>query len=119
MSPRITDRAADEAARILSITPEEASRVLADWLARVLETQTGTVGRGGQRSFRGPKPWRLQLIVDGDDTGPGDAVVTVVPTADTRRWQAEWAAGQGRRPIDPPAGGRGGTSQRASGKPRV
>lgn len=101
MSLRITDRAADEAARLLSIAPDDARRVLADWLARVTSSQEGVVGTNGQRSYRGPKPWRLQLVVDGDDAGPGEALVTVVATADTRRWQAEWRAGRGRRPTDP------------------
>lgn len=105
MSVRITDRAADEAARLLSLTSDDARKVLTGWLVRVTSAQEGVVGANGQRSYRGPKPWRLQLVVDGDDGGPGEALVTVVATADTRRWQAEWRAGRGRRPTDdaPPA----------------
>jgi pyrroloquinoline quinone (PQQ) biosynthesis protein C len=85
---RISDRAADEAAHILSTTPDTARELLAQWIARVVTSQAGVVGKNGQRSYRGPKPWRLQLVVDSDDTDPGEALAMVLATADTRRWSA-------------------------------
>jgi hypothetical protein len=82
---RITDRAAAEAARLLSITPDEARALLKAWIAQVSTTQAGKQQESGCTEYRGPKPWRLMMLVDDNDVGAGHAVVAVRPSTSTRQ----------------------------------
>lgn len=82
---RITDRAAAEAARLLSITPNEASALLKAWIAQVSSTQAGKQQESGCTEYRGPRPWRLMMLVDHNDVGAGHAVVAVRPSTSTHQ----------------------------------
>jgi hypothetical protein len=81
---RITNRAATETAHLLSISVEEARVLLAAWIAAVLTTQAGKPQDSGCTEYRGPKPWRLMMLVDDNDVGGGRAVVDVRPSTSTR-----------------------------------
>lgn len=95
MTPwHITDRAADEAARILSLTPAEARALLRHWAESCVDGQRPAAQDNGLLPYRGPKPQRLQLLV----TAEGE-LVHVRASRDTQAWLAR----EGR---SAPAGGR-------------
>jgi hypothetical protein len=81
---RITDRAADEAARTLSITVDEARALLGVWIAAASSAQAGKPQDSGCVEYRGPRPWRLMMLVDDNDVGGGQAVVGVRASTSTR-----------------------------------
>jgi hypothetical protein len=83
MTWHITDRAADEAARILSISRAEARPLLAQWAESCVKGQRPVPQDNGLLPYRGPKPQRLQLLV----TTEGE-LVHVRASRDTQAWLA-------------------------------
>lgn len=99
MTWHITARAADEAARILSITPADARLLLAQWAESCTAGQTPAPQDSGLLPYRGPKPQRLQLLVTDHDE---PELVHVRASRDTQAWLAR----EGR--SAPPGGRRHG-----------
>lgn len=81
---RITDRAATETARLLSISVDEARALLGAWIDAASSAQAGKPQDSGCIEYRGPRPWRLMMLVDVDDVGGGKAVVDVRLSTSTR-----------------------------------
>lgn len=90
---RYTTQATASLARIIDVTRAEAAAYLRAWIPGALSRQHPEPGDSGLLPYRGPRPWRVTMLVADDKS----AVVEVVETQDTVIWRERRERGPGGR----------------------